>query len=79
NVKCPACNEGTMVEKRGKYGIFYGCSNYPKCKNIIKTKPTGALCPMCNSLMMEGTKTIPERFSNKTCPNHNPHKCLVNI
>ena len=24
--------------------------------------------------MMEGTKTIPERCSNKTCPNHNPHK-----
>jgi hypothetical protein len=24
--------------------------------------------------MMEGTKTIPERCSNKACPNHNPHK-----
>jgi hypothetical protein len=22
----------------------------------------------------EGTKTIPERCSDKTCPNHNPHK-----
>jgi len=24
--------------------------------------------------MMIGTKTIPERCSDKTCPNHNPHK-----
>jgi DNA topoisomerase-1 len=63
-----------MVEKRGRYGIFYGCSNYPKCKSIVKSKPTGKICPMCSSLMMEGTKTIPERCSNKLCPNHNPHK-----
>ncbi len=73
-VECPLCKAGSMVEKRGRFGIFYGCSNYPKCKNIIKTKPTGRLCHMCGALMMEGTKTIPERCSNKACPNHNPHK-----
>lgn len=73
-VECPACKAGTMVEKRGRYGVFYGCSNYPKCKNIIKTKPTGDLCTLCGSLMMEGTKTIPVRCSSKVCPNHNPHK-----
>ncbi len=73
-VACPVCKEGTMMERRGRFGIFYGCSNYPKCKNIIKSKPTGKICPMCGSLMMEGTKTIPERCSNKLCPNHNPTK-----
>ena len=73
-VKCPLCNAGEMTEKRGRFGVFYGCTNYPKCKNIIKSKPTGRLCPMCNSLMMEGTKTIPERCSSKICPNHNPQK-----
>jgi len=73
-VECPLCHAGTMVQKRGRYGIFYGCSNYPKCKNIIKSKPTGRICPECGSLMMEGTKTIPERCSNKSCPNHNPHR-----
>ena len=77
-VKCPLCNQGTMVEKRGRYGVFYGCSNYPTCKNIIKSKPTGKLCPMCQALMMEGTKTIPERCSNKSCLNHNPHKLTKN-
>ena len=73
-VACPVCNKGEMVERRGRFGIFFSCSNYPECKNAIKAKPTGRMCEMCNSLMMEGTKTIPERCSNKTCPNHNPHK-----
>ncbi|HYC83291.1 MAG TPA: DNA topoisomerase, partial [Candidatus Paceibacterota bacterium] len=73
-VECPMCKSGNMVQKRGRFGPFYGCSNYPDCKNIIKTKPTGNACPMCSALMMEGTKTIPERCSNKFCPMHNPHK-----
>lgn len=73
-VPCPECKKGTMVEKHGRYGVFYGCSNYPDCKNIIKTKPTGQNCPLCGKLMMEGTKTIPDRCSDKNCPNHNPHK-----
>ena len=73
-VKCPLCKNGEMAERRGRFGIFYSCTNYPKCKNAIKAKPTGNLCDLCKSLMMEGTKTIPERCSNKTCPNHNPHK-----
>ena len=73
-VVCPTCNKGTMLERRGRFGLFYSCSNYPDCKNAIKAKPTGNKCPMCQSLMMEGTKTIPERCSSKVCPNHNPHK-----
>jgi DNA topoisomerase-1 len=73
-VKCPVCKTGEMMERRGRFGIFYSCSNYPDCKNAIKAKPTGRICDLCGALMMEGTKTIPERCSNKMCPNHNPHK-----
>jgi len=73
-VACPVCKKGEMVERRGKFGLFYSCSNYPECKHAIKARPTGRTCPECGSLMMEGTKTIPERCSNKSCPNHNPHK-----
>ncbi|MAZ40830.1 DNA topoisomerase I [bacterium] len=73
-VTCPECKKGEMVERRGRFGIFYSCSGYPKCKYAIKAKPTGNTCPMCGKLMMEGTKTIPERCSDKACPNHNPHK-----
>ncbi len=73
-VACPTCGEGEMVERRGRFGPFFSCSNYPKCKNAIKARPTGNLCDLCGALMMEGTKTIPERCSNKICQNHNPHK-----
>ena len=73
-VHCPTCKTGYMSERRGRFGVFYSCSNYPDCKYAIKAKPTGNLCSICGSLMMEGTKTIPERCSDKNCPNHNPHK-----
>ena len=33
--KCPRCG-GELVLRKGKYGRFYGCSNYPHCKYILK-------------------------------------------
>ncbi|KKP97558.1 MAG: topoisomerase protein [Candidatus Nomurabacteria bacterium GW2011_GWA1_36_15] len=73
---CPLCKKGDISERRGRFGIFYSCSNYPDCKYAIKAKPTGKICNKCGSLMMQGTKTIPERCSNKSCPDHNPHKLM---
>jgi DNA topoisomerase-1 len=75
-VICPVCKKGDISERRGRFGIFYSCSNYPDCKFAIKAKPTGNICKECESLMMQGTKTIPERCSNKACKMHNPHKIL---
>lgn len=31
------CN-GYMIERKGQYGYFLGCSNYPKCTNTLKVK-----------------------------------------
>ena len=31
NGKCPKCGNN-LVLRNGKYGPFYGCANYPKCK-----------------------------------------------
>jgi len=73
-VVCPICKKGDISERKGRFGIFYSCSNYPDCKFAIKAKPTGNICKECGSLMMQGTKTIPERCSNKACKMHNPHK-----
>lgn len=73
-IECPVCKKGFMTERRGRFGTFYSCSNYPDCKYAIKAKPTGNLCKICGALMMDGTKTIPERCSDKSCTNHNPHK-----
>lgn len=73
-VDCVECKDGEMMKKMGRFGEFYACSNYPDCKNAIKAKPTGRHCPMCQALMMEGTKTIPERCSKKECPMHRPDR-----
>ncbi len=73
-VTCPQCKVGDITERRGRFGIFYSCSNYPDCKFAIKAKPTGRVCNLCGALIMEGTKTIPERCSDNKCPNHRPDK-----
>ena len=33
--KCPQCG-GQLVLKNGRYGQFWGCSNYPQCKYILR-------------------------------------------
>ncbi|MFZ3034837.1 MAG: type I DNA topoisomerase [Parvibaculum sp.] len=30
--KCPACEDGRISLKVGRFGAFVGCSNYPECK-----------------------------------------------
>jgi len=35
NITCPKC-ESPMTVKNGKYGQFYGCSTFPKCKGTRK-------------------------------------------
>ena len=54
---CPKCG-GKIVEKRSKKGkTFYGCNNYPKCKEAYWDMPTGEFCPECNSMLTKkGTK-----------------------
>lgn len=38
NEKCPECGKG-LVERKGKWGkMFIGCSGYPNCKYIQRTK-----------------------------------------
>lgn len=85
-VACNKCKDGYMEERKGRFGVFYSCSNYPECKHIVKTRPTGNRCTWikddgtkCGELMIEGTKTIPERCSDKTCPMHNPHKLEASV
>lgn len=33
---CPTCENGWLVERRGRYGKFYGCASYPRCKGKMK-------------------------------------------
>lgn len=80
-VTCPDCGAGTLEPKRGRFGPVYRCTSGPGCGFTLTARPTGAICNFgretgeaCGHLIVEGTKTIPDRCSDKTCPNRNPHK-----
>ncbi len=50
DVVCDKCGH-KMVIREGRYGKFLGCSNFPKCHNIMpmpseEKKPVG-VCPQC--------------------------------
>ena len=38
---CPACHEGSLALRGGKYGAFIACSNYPECKYTRKFAQAG--------------------------------------
>lgn len=48
-VKCPKCNEGTILQRKSRRGkIFYSCERYPKCDYAIWNEPLADPCPQCN-------------------------------
>ncbi len=55
--KCPECG-GDLVVRKGRFGEFVACSNYPTCKYIKKDEndktgeETGETCPKCGSPMI---------------------------
>jgi DNA topoisomerase-1 len=53
DIKCDKCGH-PMIIKRGRFGKFTACSNFPECKNVLKedkakTEPekTGEKCDKC--------------------------------
>jgi len=58
--KCEKCG-GNMVLRTGRYGSFYACANYPKCKfTKQKNKELDVPCPKC------GSKIVIKYGRNKT-------------
>ena len=53
--KCPECGHD-LVERRGRYGLFVACENYPECKYIkkdpVELEYTGEECPKCGGKMV---------------------------
>jgi len=46
--KCTNCEDGVFVLKQGRFGKFFACSNYPKCKTTKKyLEKIGMKCPKC--------------------------------
>ena len=38
DIICPNCGKG-MTLRRGRFGPFLGCEDYPQCKGIVKIDP----------------------------------------
>ena len=55
---CPNCGS-QMIIKKGRFGPFWACPNYPECKTIISLKQkaapkkTGEICPECGGELVE--------------------------
>lgn len=47
---CPEC-QSPLIIRMGRYGKFYGCSNFPKCRftEPFKNNKTGVNCPECQT------------------------------
>ncbi len=67
--KCELCG-ADMILRKGKFGDFYACSNYPKCKNTktIEGK-TEHSCPKCGAeIVKKQTKSRKEFYSCSKYP-----------
>ena len=52
---CELCG-ADMVERVGRYGTFFACSNYPECKNTKqKRRELGVSCPKCGGMILVKT------------------------
>ncbi len=58
--KCPKCSAPIII-KFGRFGKFYACSNFPKCKytESFEKKTLGIKCPKCKKgeMVEKRTKT----------------------
>ena len=46
--KCPECG-ASIVLRKGRFGEFYACENYPKCKYTKQlSREAGVKCPKCS-------------------------------
>jgi DNA topoisomerase-1 len=57
--ECEECGK-PMVLKRGRYGLFWACSGYPDCRNVLRlqgkeavaAEPTDEKCETCGAPMV---------------------------
>jgi len=66
--KCKKCEKGYIVKRHGKFGDFFACDSYPKCKTVYvekdegkfvvkqkkQVKSTGKSCPECKKAGRDG-------------------------
>ncbi|HCJ01389.1 MAG TPA: type I DNA topoisomerase, partial [Clostridiales bacterium] len=64
---CPLCGKD-VLKKHSKAGkVFYGCSDYPKCKFASWDIPAPHLCPNCKSTMIVKKSKGKEKYVCTSC------------
>jgi ssDNA-binding Zn-finger/Zn-ribbon topoisomerase 1 len=71
---CQLCNR-PMEERTDKFGPYLSCVDFPKCRGKRK-KPTGKLCPVCDTGMVWATGKY-GLFEG--CPNWRNHASKVTV
>jgi DNA topoisomerase-1 len=75
--KCPNCVEGHLALRKGKFGKFIACDQYPNCKTTFKlpaiglVEVTDKVCDACNHpiiRMIKKAKKPQEVCINPDCP-----------
>ena len=67
-VTCPQCKEGSLIERKSRYGkLFYSCNTYPKCNYATWNPPINEPCPKCGWPILT-LKTTKRRGEEKVCP-----------
>ncbi|WP_029791739.1 type I DNA topoisomerase [Metaclostridioides mangenotii] len=69
-VKCPNCKDGDIILRKSRKGkAFYGCTGYPDCDFVSWNKPSGDICEICGSYMVEKVTKSETKIvcSNKEC------------
>lgn len=79
---CPVCKKGNLMIKRGKYGRFVACDQYPKCSTALKIPQTGLIlaadkvCEKCGYPMVKVIRKggrPREMCINPKCPTKRIH------
>jgi DNA topoisomerase-1 len=58
---CPTCGK-PMINKRGRFGRFLACSDYPACKTTRPITLKGVVCPDCGSGLAERKSRFGKSF-----------------
>jgi DNA topoisomerase-1 len=57
DIKCEKCGANMLI-RHGRFGKFYACSAFPKCKNTkALDQDTGVVCPQCGIGKIVAKKT----------------------
>ena len=68
--KCPLCGND-MILRKGVYGPYYACRNYPECKSTSSyDRDTGVKCPKCGKrILIKQSKSKKIFYSCEDYPN----------